>query len=111
MEAETVAAAPSLAGRGMSAGAIAAQVISTFVIGLVLVWLYAAIRPRFGPGPWTAIIAALVVWACGFVFHLEWLLIGLMTQTTYALASFAALVQVGAAAWVGAMIYQEEAPA
>jgi hypothetical protein len=30
---------------------------------LVGVWLYAAIRPRFGPGPRTAAIAALVTWA------------------------------------------------
>src|SRR4030095_6901619 len=30
---------------------------------LIGVWLYAAIRPRFGPGPRTAVIAAVVTWA------------------------------------------------
>src|SRR5580765_204131 len=34
----------------------------TFVLGIVLVLGYAAIRSRFGPGPKTAIIAALFAW-------------------------------------------------
>ena len=109
MEAEMVAVAPVLAGRGMSGSAIATQVVFSFIIGFLLVWLYAAMRPRFGPGPKTAVYAALVVWLCGFLFHIDWLLIGLMTTTTYALASFAALIQLIAAAWVGGMIYKEDA--
>jgi len=31
------------------------------VLGFVLAWVYAAIRPRLGPGPGTAIIASFVV--------------------------------------------------
>ena len=108
MEAEAVAAAPTLAGRGMSSTAIATNVISGFVVGLLLVWLYAAMRPRFGPGPKTAVLAALVVWVCGFLFHLDWVLVGLMTMQTNLLASCAALVQVLAAALVGGMLYKEE---
>jgi hypothetical protein len=108
MEAETVAVAPQLQGKGMSGGSIATNVIFTFIIGWLLVWLYAAIRPRFGPGVKTAVYAALVVWICGFLFHIDWLLVGMMTQATYALASLAALVQVGAAAIVGAMLYKED---
>jgi hypothetical protein len=34
----------------------------TFVLGIVIVWLYALIRPRLGAGPKTAIIAALIAW-------------------------------------------------
>jgi hypothetical protein len=30
--------------------------------GLLVVWLYASIRPRFGPGPKTAALAGLAVW-------------------------------------------------
>ena len=111
MEAEAVAVAPALAGRGMTGTAIATQVISSFVVGILLVWLYAAIRPRFGPGPKTAVIAALVVWLCGFLFHVDWLLAGMMTSTTYLMASVAALIQVVAAAWVGAMLYKEDGAA
>lgn len=107
MEAEAVAVAPALQGRGMSSGAIATNVLASFVIGILLVWLYAAIRPRFGPGLRTATYAALVVWVCAFVFHLDWLVVGMMTASTYALASLAGLLQVLLPAWVGAAIYKE----
>ena len=108
IEAEAVAVAPVLAGRGMSSTAIATNVLASFVTGMLLVWLYAAMRPRFGPGPTTALYAALVVWLCGFLFHLDWLLVGMMTPATYTMASLAALIQVIAAAWVGGMLYKEE---
>ncbi|HEY5839656.1 MAG TPA: hypothetical protein VIT19_11520 [Pyrinomonadaceae bacterium] len=47
----------------------------TFVLGIVMVWLYALIRPRMGPGPKTAIVAALVMWFgvclyCGIIYGL-----------------------------------------
>jgi hypothetical protein len=108
IEAEMAAAAPALQGRGMSGGAITTNVIASFVIGILLVWLYAAMRPRFGPGMKTAVYAALVVWLCGFLFHLDWLLAELMTPATYALASVAALVQLVPSAAVGGMLYKEE---
>lgn len=107
-EAEAAAVAPALAGRGMTSGAIATSVITQFVIGILLVWLYAAMRPRFGPGMKTATYAALAVWVCGFVFHIDMLVLGLLTTSTYAMASIVALVQVIASAGVGAMVYKEE---
>ncbi len=33
-----------------------------FILGITAVWIYAAIRPRFGPGPKTAVTAGLVLW-------------------------------------------------
>lgn len=33
-----------------------------FVFGIGMVWLYAAIRPRFGAGPKTAVCAGLTAW-------------------------------------------------
>lgn len=41
---------------------LAAAVILTLVIGVVIVWVYAAIRPRLGPGPKTAICAGVIAW-------------------------------------------------
>ena len=108
MEAEAVAVAPALQGRGMSGGAIALNVILTFVIGVLLVWLYAAMRPRFGPGMKTATLAALAVWICGFVFHIDWLIVGMMTPATYLLASVVAFIEVIASAAVGGMLYRED---
>jgi hypothetical protein len=37
------------------------------IYGMTLAWVYAAIRPRFGPGLGTAIRAAIVVWMVGIV--------------------------------------------
>lgn len=38
------------------------------IFGIALVWLYAAIRPRFGPGTGTAIRAGLAAW---FFLHTQ----------------------------------------
>lgn len=51
-----------------TATAVAAMVVMTSALGVATVWLYAAIRPRFGPGPKTAICAGLTVWALSYVF-------------------------------------------
>ena len=53
-----------------STGQVVSFVIITFLFGIALIWIYAAIRPRFGPGPKTAVIAGLTMWA------VAWLLIG-----------------------------------
>ena len=37
-------------------------ILLDFVYGIALVQLYAAIRPRFGPGPGTAVKAGIFVW-------------------------------------------------
>ena len=34
--------------------------------GIITVWLYAGLRPRYGAGPRTAILAGLTVWALAF---------------------------------------------
>ena len=38
-------------------------IVIDFLYGLLVIWTYAAIRPRFGPGPKTAIMAGLVPFA------------------------------------------------
>lgn len=40
----------------------------TFVMGIVLVFLYALIRTRLGPGPKTAIVAGLIMWFGIYVY-------------------------------------------
>ena len=80
----------------------------TFVLGIVMVWLYALIRPRMGPGPKTAVIAAIIMWFgiclyCGVIYGL------LLQQPTNLL-----LIAVGwclgeyvIAAIAGAWVYKE----
>lgn len=47
---------------------IVAFVLLGFALGIVTVWLYAAIRPRFGPGVQTAVCAALTVWFLAYAY-------------------------------------------
>lgn len=48
---------PQITGSG-----IGIAMAMTFVLGVVMIVGYAAIRPRFGAGPKTAVIAALFAW-------------------------------------------------
>lgn len=60
-----------LAGLGLPApgGMVMAYfLIGSPLVGILAVWIYAAMRPRYGPGPATAIRAGLVVWALACLF-------------------------------------------
>lgn len=107
MKAEMDAVAPGLADKMMTGGMIATYVIMDFVIGILLVWLYAAIRPRFGPGPKTAMYAGLFVWAVFGLAYLGYLFSGMMSGPTWTTASVIALINVLLASWVGARVYAE----
>ena len=43
-------------------GAIGYFVVMCFLLGILIVWSYAAVRPRLGPGPRTAVIVAALAW-------------------------------------------------
>lgn len=45
-----------------------AAVTLSFAVGIILVFLYALIRPRLGPGVKTAIIAGLIMWFGIYVY-------------------------------------------
>ena len=47
------------AGRGV---ALFFFISGFLLLGILMIWWYAAIRPRFGPGPKTAALAAVAVW-------------------------------------------------
>lgn len=108
MEAEMLAVAPSLQGKGMGPGSMTGRILTQFAVGLLLAWLYAAMRPRFGAGMKTAAYAALVVWLCGFLFYLDWLYVDMMTPATYAIVSFAMLITLLIAAAIAGSMYREE---
>ena len=56
-KAETAALNPGLLAKAES-GTLG-WVLVDFILGILTVWVYAAIRPRLGPGPRTALTAAL----------------------------------------------------
>jgi hypothetical protein len=81
-----------------------------FAAGILIVWLYAAIRPRLGAGPKTAICAGLFIWAtiCGMgtavpvilhIYRLDLAMIGVGYE----------LVEMVLAALAGAYFYKESA--
>ncbi len=91
----------------MTSGAIAAGIILKFAIGILLVLCYAAIRPRFGPGPRTASYSALFVWILGGIFFSDYLMIGMMSAATYIILEAFQLLGFLLAAWTGAWMYSE----
>lgn len=80
----------------------------TFLLGILLVWLYAAIRPRFGPGPRAAIVAGLFGWvllhAFWFGYNLAWELFPRDLVTASTIWGFFALP---IATLAGAWLYRE----
>ena len=42
--------------------AAAPWIVIDFLFGILIVWTYAAMRPRFGPGPKTALIAGITLY-------------------------------------------------
>jgi hypothetical protein len=52
----------NLTSPGADPAFITKAVIMTFILGIAVVYLYAAIRPRFRPGVKTAICAGLIAW-------------------------------------------------
>lgn len=78
------------------------------VMGITAVWLYAAIRPRYGAGTRTAVYAGLAVWALVFVSGG----LGYAANDLFPMPLVAILVAVGLGetllgAVVGAWLYRE----
>ena len=80
-----------------------------FLLGIASVWLYAAIRPRYGAGPMTAIRAGVVAWVMSvFLATVVNYAMGLIPVRLLVITSLIELVQLPLATVVGAWIYKEE---
>jgi hypothetical protein len=85
-------------------------IVMTFVLGIAAVWLYAAIRPRFGPGAGTAIRAGLAVWVLAHLWSGIYLWAGFagLIPTKMALLPVAwGLVEAPLGTLAGAWLYKE----
>jgi hypothetical protein len=83
-------------------------VVITFVLGIVIVLGYAAIRPRFGPGPKTAIIAALFAWfGIYFYQNLIGFGLGIVPARMLVIALVWGLVEYVPGTTAGAALYKE----
>lgn len=82
----------------------------TFVLGLTSVWLYAAIRPRYGAGPKTAICAGLAVWVLAHLWSGIYLAAGFTGLITPRLAWIPVawgLLEAPLGTLAGAWLYKE----
>jgi hypothetical protein len=83
-------------------------IIMDFIVGILTVWLYAAIRPRYGPGPKTAIYAGLTVWFLAYLrSRLGFVAIGVFSTGLMMFAVLWALVEMILASLAGAWLYKE----
>ena len=87
--------------------AMATWIIIDFLMGILVVWTYASIRPRFGPGPRTAVFAGLIPYI-GITLVMYGLSTGgLFPTALWVKMSVAQLIVYSLGAVAGAWAYKE----
>ena len=82
--------------------------VCAFAMSITLVWVYAAIRPRFGPGVTTAVYAALLVWVLAYAYPTAFMLVmKLFPQGPMLISLVWGLAEVVIAGIAGAWVYTE----
>jgi hypothetical protein len=104
---------PVMKGLGLqipaSAGMYVWAIISSLVVGILAVWLYAAIRPRYGAGAKTAVCAGLTFWAFSSLFpNASFGAIGMFPANVLLIDSLTSLVIYVVGTLLGAWVYKEE---
>ena len=81
-----------------------------FALGIATVWLYAAIRTRFGAGVNTALCAGATVWFLAYAYpSIGFMMMGLFPTRLMMIGLFWGLAEVLLASVAGAWLYQEPA--
>lgn len=89
-------------------GAIGLFLLLGVVLGIAMVWLYAAIRPRYGPGPKTALCAGATVWFLAPVYSsFVMVVLGMFPLGSTLVGVLWGLGEMLAAALIGAYLYRE----
>jgi hypothetical protein len=111
-EIEAAMASINRAQSAMSPGAMTLYVVWGFLIGILAVWVYAAVRPRFGAGPRTAVRTGLMLWLLVYVqTMISMAPIGLTPPGMLLAGLPISLVEIVVATLLGAWLYKEESPA
>jgi len=93
----------------MSTNQLIAFNVWGLVTGILMLWVYADMRPRLGAGPMTAVCAALVIWASVFVLGSATMVFLHLMPVGFTLIGLAiALVETIVAGIAGAYLYKEE---
>ena len=95
-------------GKTVDPSAIYQFIALDFLWGMWLMWLYAAIRPRFGPGPRTAVIAGLFAWlGMGLLHTASEAPMGIFPPRMMMIAVLSLIVALPLAAMAGGKVYSE----
>ncbi|HZU22180.1 MAG TPA: hypothetical protein VE998_05050 [Terriglobales bacterium] len=91
-----------------STGAVLVDVAFSFIYAGLIAWLYAALRPRYGAGPWTALRAAVAAWIplqiIGTGYQVD---LSMMPLRDGVVIAVSALVMCGIVALVAGAMYRE----
>jgi hypothetical protein len=102
------AAATALNLPPMGTREITSFVVMCFGLGIATVWLYAAIRTRFGPGIPTAVLNGAVVWFFAYLWpNMGDAVMQIFPTTVITIAVIWGLAEVILASIAGAWIYRE----
>jgi hypothetical protein len=95
-----------------SVGATVLMVVLGFLVGILAIWLYAAIRPRYGAGPGTAALAGVAAGLFVGVFpDIAWgMFLRLIPARVWVMDAVFSLVVIVIATVLGAWVYKEETP-
>jgi hypothetical protein len=92
----------------VDSGMIMWFVLLAFGIGFMAVWVYAAVRPRLGPGVQTAICASLIVWGLAYLYpNVSTMILGLFPARLMIIATIWGLAELLIAGVAGAWLYSE----
>jgi hypothetical protein len=105
-KATTDALNPRLAAQMGMSGTLG-WIIVDFILGILTVLVYAGIRPRFGPGPGTAMRAAMVIWLSAHAAYASYAFMGLYPWSLILASSVGGLIAAIAGGYVGARLYRE----
>jgi hypothetical protein len=82
--------------------------LMSLIVGTLGVWIYAGTRPRFGAGPWTAVLAGLALWVANkLAVAVDFLALGLLPARIVAGQLIGGLVAILIGVFVGARFYRE----
>lgn len=109
--AEMDAFKPGLSATMQQGGGMIGYVLLDLIMGIVLIWVYAAIRPRFGPGPKTAFMAAIALWLVSCISYYGYLQMGMMSTALWSEFALVGLISLSLASMAGGKFYSEDATA
>ena len=89
-------------------GAIAVFLVLGLALGIAAIWLYAAVRPRFGAGVKTALCAGSAVWFFAYLYpNIGMAAVGIFPGRLITITVLWGLVELFLAAVAGAWFYKE----